>query len=81
VSDTEAAWSEWRGTNLPVTDWTEVLRRNLTVRIVRDDGTEDDVGPEIGTDGRWSYLVPDGVQMVAGFSVAPGDTISGEIAW
>lgn len=78
MSGTEAAWSEWQGRSLPVTDWTEVLRRNLTVR---DDGTEDDVEPEIGTDGRWSYLVPDGVRMVAGYSVAADDMISGEIAW
>jgi hypothetical protein len=62
-----------------------VLRTGLHLVIVRQDGNEDRVVPEVSEDGStWSYLVPEGVTMAGGHPVTAGDTVSGRIevsAW
>jgi hypothetical protein len=62
-----------------------IMRTGLHLVIVRDDGTEDRVVPGVSEDGtEWLYLVPDGVRVVGGHPVSPGDRVSGKIeisAW
>jgi hypothetical protein len=57
-----------------------VRRAGLHLVITLEDGTEGAVVPVVTEDGSaWTYLVPEGVSMVGGSPVHPGDTVSGKI--